>query len=306
MAAARDITERKQHEDSLREASQNAEKASHVTSDFLANMSHEIRRPMNAIIGMIRLALGKNPGAGQHSYLTKIDNAAQSLLGIINDIIDYSKIEAGKRELEQIVLSMVSGAPHHFKGDPLRLSQILVNLLNNAIKFTKRGKVIVEVKEEEGTADCSHLTFAVRDTGIGKTSEQVSNLFQFFSQADTSITRKYGGTGLGLAISKQLCELMQGTLPVESKPGIGSTFLFTATFGVAADGLPLQIGARSGDMLKKSDPVVDDSENARDVLVAMLGANGLIARAVSSGEETLSAIADASEAGQTFDLVLMD
>jgi PAS domain S-box-containing protein len=331
-AAARDITERKQHEDSLREASQNAEKANHVKSDFLANMSHEIRTPMNAIIGMTRLALRKNPDSGLHSYLTKIDNAAQSLLSIVNDILDYSKIEAGKMELEQItfsldevlnnlndivrekaeqkgievVFSMASETPHYLKGDPLRLGQILINLVDNAIKFAEKGKVIVEVKVEKGSGESRQFKFSVSDNGIGMTPEQVSNLFQSFNQADTSITRKYGGTGLGLAISKQLSELMQGTLSVESEPGKGSTFVFTAVFGVAADGLPLHAGARRRDLLKKSVLIVDDSDNARDVLIAMLSANGLVAKAVSSGEEALSAITRASEDGQPFDLVLMD
>jgi PAS domain S-box-containing protein len=331
-AAARDITERKQHEDSLREASLTAEKANHVKSDFLANMSHEIRTPMNAIIGMTRLALRKNPDSGLRSYLSKIDNAAQSLLSIVNDILDYSKIEAGKLELEQItfcldevlnnlndivrekaeqkgieiVFSMANETPHYLKGDPLRLGQILINLVNNAIKFTEKGKVIVEVMVEEGSGDRRQLKFSVGDTGIGMSPEQVSNLFRSFNQADTSITRKYGGTGLGLAITKQLCELMEGTLEVESEPGKGSTFLFTATFGVATGGLPLQAGALRRDLLEKSVLIVDDSENARDLLIAMLGANGLAARAVSSGEEALAAITHASEDGQPFDLVLMD
>jgi PAS domain S-box-containing protein len=331
-AAARDITERMQHEDSLREASQNAENASHVKSDFLANMSHEIRTPMSAIIGLTRLALRKNPTPGQRSYLTKIDSAAQSLLSIVNDILDYSKIEAGKMELEQIafsldgvlnnlddivrqkaeqkgieiVFSMTRDIPHYLIGDPLRLGQILINLVNNAIKFTEKGAVIVEVKVGDGAGDSRQLSFSVSDSGIGMTSEQVSNLFQSFNQADTSITRKYGGTGLGLAITRQLCELMQGTLSVESHPGEGSTFLFTAVFGVATGGLPLQVGARWPDLLNKSVLIVDDSENARDVLVAMLGANSISARAVSSGEEALSAIKGASEAGHPFDLVLMD
>jgi two-component system, sensor histidine kinase and response regulator len=192
------------------------------------------------------------------------------------------------------------------KGDPVRLGQILINLVNNAIKFTEKGEVNVEVKVADGAGDSGRLRFSVCDTGTGMTSEQVANLFQSFHQADTSITRKYGGTGLGLAISKQLCELMQGTLSVESEPGKGSTFIFTATFGVATGGLPLPARARRRNLLKKSVLIVDDSENARDVLVAMVCANGLVARAVSSGEEAISAITHASDAGEPFDLVLMD
>jgi len=327
-----DITAAKQQEQLLREETEKATVANSAKSEFLANMSHEIRTPMNAIIGMTRLALRKNPGAGQLNYLNKIDNAAHSLLGIVNDILDYSKIEAGKMDLEQIAFSldevlnnlddivrekaehkgieiafcMTDETPHFLKGDPLRLGQILINLVNNAIKFTEEGRVIVEVKVEEGGGDTRKLTFSVADTGIGMTSEQVSNLFQSFNQADTSITRKYGGTGLGLAISKQLCELMQGTLSVESQPNKGSTFYFTAVFGVATEGLPLYAGARRRDLIKKSILIVDDSENARDMLIAMLKANGLVARAVPSGEEALAAIKGASEAGTPFDLVLMD
>jgi signal transduction histidine kinase len=293
-----------------RQAMKIAEESTRIKSDFLANMSHEIRTPMNAIIGMTRLALRRNADSGLHSYLTKIDNAAQSLLSIVNDILDYSKIEAGKMELEQIAFSldevlnnlndivrekaeqkgieiifaMNKETPHYLKGDPLRLGQILINLVNNAIKFTEKGEVIVEVKVEEGSGDSRRVRFSVSDTGIGMSSEQVTNLFQSFNQGDTSTTRKYGGTGLGLAITKQLCELMQGTLSVESQPGKGSRFLFTALFGVATGGLPLQAGARRRDLLKKSVLIVDDSENARDVLAAMLHANGLAAAAVSSGE----------------------
>jgi PAS domain S-box-containing protein len=327
-----DVTDLIQADEKSREAMRIAEESNRIKSDFLANMSHEIRTPMNAIIGMTRLALRKNPSPAQHNYLTKIDSAAQSLLSIINDILDYSKIEAGKMELEQIpfsldevlnnlddivrekaehkgieiVFSMANEIPRSLRGDPLRLGQILINLVNNAIKFTEQGQVIVEVKVEEGSGDTRKLKFLVSDTGIGMSSEQVSNLFRSFNQADTSITRKYGGTGLGLAITKQLCELMKGTLEVESQPGEGSTFVFTATFGVATGGVPLQGRARRRDLLKKSVLIVDDSENARDVLIAMLGANGLVAKAVSSGEEALAAITTASKSGKPFDLVLMD
>jgi PAS domain S-box-containing protein len=331
-ASARDITERMQHEDSLREASQTAEKANQVKSDFLANMSHEIRTPMNAIIGMTRLALRKNPSPDQHNYLTKIDGAAQALLSIINAILDYSKIEAGKMELEQItftldevlnslddivreeaenkgiriVFSIASEIPCYLKGDPLRLSQILINLVNNAIKFTEKGRVTVEVEAEAGGGDTRRLRFSVSDTGIGMSSEQVSNLFQSFNQADTSTTRKYGGTGLGLAITKQLCELMEGTLEVESEPGKGSTFRFTAGFGVATGGLFLQAGASRRALQNKLVLIADDNTESRNALITTLRASGLPARAVSSGREALSAINHASDAGQPFDLILMD
>jgi PAS domain S-box-containing protein len=309
-----------------------AEESSRIKSRFLANMSHEIRTPMSAIIGMTRLAIRKNPSLDQRNYLAKIDSAAQSLLSIINDILDYSKIEAGKMELEhvtfsldevltglhdivcekaeqkgiEIVFSTSNEIPRYLMGDPLRLSQILINLVNNAIKFTESGRVTVDTNVEAASGNTRMLRFSVRDTGIGMSAEQVSNLFRSFSQADTSTTRKYGGTGLGLAISKQLCELMQGTLEVESEMGKGTKLAFTAPFDMAAGELPLQLTARRRSPLKKSVLVVDDSEDSRDVLIAMLHANGMTARGASSGEEALAETAIASEDGTPFDLILMD
>ena len=262
-AAARDITERKQHEESLREATYKAQEANRAKSDFLANMSHEVRTPMNAIMGMTHLALRANPAPEQREYLSKIASAAESLLNIINDILDFSKIEAGKLELEHIPFSLdellnklddVIGqtaiqkgiglvflrdpkAPRSLVGDPLRLGQILINLVNNAVKFTNEGEVTVQVKAADAVGDAGRLSFSICDSGIGMSPEQISNLFQSFTQADTSTTRKYGGTGLGLAITKHLCELMGGTLSVESVHGKGSTFVFSATFGIAPDNL---------------------------------------------------------------------
>jgi two-component system sensor histidine kinase/response regulator len=236
-----------------------AETALRAKSDFLANMSHEIRTPMNAIIGMTHLAQRTELTTKQQSYLSKINNAAQSLLSIINSILDFSKIEAGKLELEftafslyevldnlsdivglkaeeksiRLVLSIASETPCQLYGDSLRLSQILINLVNNAVKFTEQGEIIVAVMMEEQSSEAVLLRFSVTDTGIGMTPEQMSALFQPFSQADTSTTRKYGGTGLGLAISKQLTETMGGHIWVDSTSGKGSAFFFTASFGIA-------------------------------------------------------------------------
>jgi PAS domain S-box-containing protein len=323
---------RKQAEEAVQQARIVAEEASRTKSDFLANMSHEIRTPMNAILGMTHLALRAHPTEQQRGYLTKIGNAAQSLLSIMNDILDFSKIEAGKLELEHIafslddvwnnlvdivgqraqqkkiaiVLSVEPETPRHLKGDPLRLGQILINLVNNAIKFTEKGEIAVKVMSEELSPGLEQLRFSVSDTGIGMSADQVANLFQSFNQADTSITRKYGGTGLGLAISKQLCELMGGTISVESEPGKGSTFVFTANFGIAAANLPVQSPVRLSEFLRKKILIVDDSELTRAALVAMLLANGFVGRAVSSGEEALLVLTGASQAGESFDLVLMD
>jgi two-component system sensor histidine kinase/response regulator len=327
----RDITERKRAEDMSRQAKAAAEAANRTKSDFLANMSHEIRTPLNAILGMTYLAQRANPAPRQQTYLTKIGIAGQSLLGIVNDILDFSKIEAGKLEAEHIVFSLdevlrnvvdIVGqkaeekgiaivcavrreAPRSLIGDPLRLGQILINLVHNAIKFSDKGEIVVGVTEEDLTLDKARLAFSVHDHGIGMSAEQVANLFQCFNQADTSFTRRYGGTGLGLAISKQLCELMGGTISVESELGKGSTFLFSLNFAIATEE---QFLARKSQEkpLKRSVLIVDDSEMARTLLLGMVQTNGFLARAVSSGEEALSALVHGCQVGQPFDLVLMD
>jgi two-component system sensor histidine kinase/response regulator len=341
MESNSDITELKQAEEVSRKARVEAEVANQSKSEFLANMSHEIRTPVNAITGMAHLALRANPDARQRTYLTKIDIAARRLLGIMNDILDVSKIEAGKLTLERITFSLdevlknlrdIVGeqaeqkhlpliftveptVPRYLVGDPLRLSQILINLVNNAVKFTDQGEIVVRVMvtgEKPDAGDQANgdelrvLRFSVADTGIGMTPPQMANLFQAFNQADNSVTRKYGGTGLGLAISKQLAELMGGKIWLESEVRVGSTFHFTTAFGVAAEAPPQQVRASLSDLQQKSVLVVNDSPSTRHALVDMLRANGLEARSVSSGEEALSALEGRSQAGEPFDLVLMD
>jgi two-component system sensor histidine kinase/response regulator len=327
-----DISELKQAEEASKRARVEAEEANSAKSNFLANMSHEIRTPMNAIIGMTYLALRAGPAPEQRKYLSKISSAADSLLSVINDILDFSKMEAGKMELENIpfsldevlsnlhdivihaakqkniavVFSVAQDVQADLMGDPLRLGQILINLVNNAIKFTEAGQVAVEVSMEETTANRTRLRFSVSDTGIGMSAEQVSKLFQSFNQADASHTRKFGGTGLGLAISKQLCDLMEGTLTVESEPGKGTTFFFRAEFTVASEAVLVRASGESFAPRSSSVLIVDDSQNDRQRLSGILEMNGFRAEGVSSGEEAVCEISRAFEAGDPFDLVLMD
>jgi len=315
----------------IEEKGHELELANKYKSEFLANMSHEIRTPMNAILGMAYLLLRTELSPRQNDFLNKIKTSANLLLGIINDILDFSKIEAGKLELEsvdfsledvilnlgpmvtmksqekenlEVLFDIAQNVPRFLKGDPLRLGQVLINLTNNALKFTEAGEIVISAQMINVEKDQVSLEFSVNDTGIGLTREQINTLFEAFTQADSSTTRKFGGTGLGLTICKSLIDMMGGEIRVESLPGQGSNFIFTAKFGRCSQEEKKALEP-SPDLKGLRVLVVDDNATAREIMKGMLESFGFVVSMATSGVKGLRELEKASEA-HPYDLVLMD
>lgn len=330
MGTAQDITDRKEMEAEIKKTRDEAVQSARVKAEFLANMSHEIRTPMNGVIGMTDLLLNTQLDKSQREYSKTIRNSAESLLQVINDILDFSKIEAGKLGFETIDFDIhntlestvelfaeqvqskniefayliETDVPTDLCGDPGRLRQVLNNLISNAIKFTNEGEVVVNVAKESETEEDVLLNFKVVDTGIGIEGDTCRNLFQAFTQADNSTTRKFGGTGLGLAISRQLVEMMNGTIGVESEFGKGSTFSFTARFKKSLQTIA-KTKART-DLKGLRVLIVDDNATNRKILTYQVASWGMVAFEAGDAATALAMLRDAAKLNRAFDLALLD
>ncbi len=319
----RDITPLKQTMNELIEARRRAEAATEAKSEFLANMSHEIRTPLNAILGLSNLCLRTQLTEKQYDYLTKIEMSSQNLLGIISDILDFSRIEAGKLEMEssdfdlweamdnltnmfsaksakkeiELIVNMSPEVPRFLIGDALRLGQVLINLTSNAVKFTDSGEVVVTVELIENMNNQATLKFSVRDTGIGIAADKLPDLFLAFTQVDGSTTRQYGGTGIGLAICKRIVEMMQGQIWVESDEGRGSCFQFTAVFGcqLASNTQPAMIPKDLHVLLVEDNPI------NQQVALGILKKAGTVVSVADNGEKAVSMFKKG-----VYDIILMD